>query len=307
MFNKNDHFDPDFKASIVPLIIEKAEKIPDPKNFFQGLPPTEVILPENIIVFYRRKSIVTNSPSLHHRFVLICNLGTDGSVIIDSKLFRLKVGEAILIYPHQFHLYADIANEKISWVFITFEVENQGVLSNKENLVFSLSDYAMLTLSLLIESYLSSTKNERILVALIISELQMALQSKITDKVNATLEPFSGSQQLMQKIIEYIYQNLNIQIQIEDVAKHVHISASHLRRLFKKSLRIGLGAYIRQARIHRSSFLIRSTQMTFSQIASKCGFSSLYSFSRTFMQEVKMSPSAYKKRYLVNNRRKSNE
>lgn len=304
MFNKNDHFDPEYKASLLELLREKAEHIPDPINFFQGLPNIEVILPENILMFYRRKSIVTNSPSLHHRFVLICNLKTDGSVIIDSKVFRLKVGTAILIYPHQFHLYADIASANISWMFITFEVENQGMLSNKENLVFTLSDYAMITLSLLINTYISKSKNksisfnnERILVATIISELQFALLSTGKEKNDNSLEIFSGTQQLMQRIVEFIYQNLNLQIQIEDVAKHVHISASHLRRLFKKSLRLSLGAYIRQARIHRASFLIRSTQMTFSQIASKCGFSSLYSFSRTFMQEVKMSPTSYRKRF----------
>ncbi len=305
MFNKNDHFDPEYKASLLELLREKAEHIPDPINFFQGLPNIEVILPENILMFYRRKSIVTNSPSLHHRFVLICNLGTDGSVIIDSKVFRLKVGTAILIYPHQFHLYADIASANISWVFITFEVENQGVLANKENLVFTLSDYAMITLSLLINTYISKSKNksnsfsnERILVATIISELQFALLSTGKENNGGSLEIFSGTQQLMQRIVEFIYQNLNLQIQIEDVAKHVHISASHLRRLFKKSLRLSLGAYIRQARIHRASFLIRSTQMSFSQIASKCGFSSLFSFSRTFMQEVKMSPTSYRKRFV---------
>lgn len=304
MFNKNDHFDPEFRVSLLDLLKEKAKHIPDPKNFFQGLPNMEVILPENILMFYRQKSIVTNSPSLHHRFVLICNLGTDGSVIIDSKVFRLKVGTAILIYPHQFHLYADIASANISWVFITFEVENQGMLSNKENLVFTLSDYAMITLSLLINTYISkniaktnSSGNERILIATIISELQFALLSVVKENNANILETYSGSQQLMQKIVEFIYQNINQQIQIEDVAKHVHISASHLRRLFKKSLRLSLGAYIRQARIHRASFLIRSTQMSFSQIATKCGFSSLFSFSRTFMQEVKMSPTSYRKRF----------
>lgn len=304
MFNKNDHFDPEFRVSLLDLLKEKAKHIPDPKNFFQGLPNMEVILPENILMFYRQKSIVTNSPSLHHRFVLICNLGTDGSVIIDSKVFRLKVGTAILIYPHQFHLYADIASANISWVFITFEVENQGMLSNKENLVFTLSDYAMITLSLLINTYISkniaktnSSGNERILIATIISELQFALLSVVKENNANILETYSGSQQLMQKIVEFIYQNLNQQIQIEDVAKHVHFSASHLRRLFKKSLRLSLGAYIRQARIHRASFLIRSTQMSFSQIATKCGFSSLFSFSRTFMQEVKMSPTSYRKRF----------
>jgi len=304
MFNKNDYFEPEFSASLLDLLKEKAKHIPDPKNFFQGLPNMEVILPENILMFYRQKSIVTNSPSLHHRFVLICNLGTDGSVIIDSKVFRLKVGTAILIYPHQFHLYADIASASISWVFITFEVENQGMLSNKENLVFTLSDYAMITLSLLINTYISkniaktnSSGNERILIATIISELQFALLSVVKENKANILETYSGTQQLMQKVVEFIYQNLNQQMQIEDVAKYVHISASHLRRLFKKSLRLSLGAYIRQARIHRASFLIRSTQMSFSQIATKCGFSSLFSFSRTFMQEVKMSPTSYRKRF----------
>lgn len=304
MFNKNDYFLEGFREKQRLELIQKAENLSDPKDYFQGLPTSAIIIPENILLFYRRKSIEKGGPALHHRFVLICNLGGGGSVVIDSKIFRIKVGDAILIYPHQFHIYADIESENISWLFITFEVENQGVLANKENLVFKLSDYAMLSLSMLIDTYKAATQeghktysNERLLLASILSEMISDLNLKHSQSEILTEEALPNAMQIIQKLVEFIYQNLGEPIQINDVAKHVHFSPSHLRGLFKKNMRIGLGSYIRRAKIHRACFLLRSTDLSISQVSDKCGFSSLFSFSRAFRLEIKMSPTEYKNLY----------
>ena len=301
MFNKNDYFLDDFRSQYIQNIINKAENLSEPRDYFQGLPSSDVLIPENILLFYRRKSIEKSAPALHHRFVMICNLGGEGSVIIDSKVFRVKEGEGILIYPHQFHIYADIASEKISWVFITFELEHQGILSNKENLSFQLSDYSLSSLSMLLDSYSairednrSAKMNERLLLAAILSEMISKLNALDKNQEMPKEEALSNPLQLVQKVVEYVYQNISEPIQINDVAKNVHLSPSYLRSLFQQTMRIGLGSYIRNARIHRACFLIRSTDLSFSQITKKCGFSSLYSFSRTFRQEIKMSPTEFK-------------
>lgn len=301
MFNKNDYFLGEKRGDFRQELIKSIEAIKDPKDYFQGLPTTPTIIPENILVFYRRKTIEKSGPAIHHRFVLICNFGGAGSVVIDNKVFRIRVGEAVLIYPHQFHIYTDFESENISWVFVTFEVENQGILASKENVVFRLSDYATVSLSLLIDVYKSATQdgqktgaNERLLLASILSDMSSHLSLKTNSNKEETL---SSPMQLIQSIIEFIYQHINEPIQINDVAKHVHFSPSHLRVLFRKNMRIGLGSYIRRARIHRACFLIRSTEITFSQITTQCGFTSLYSFSRAFRQETKMSPTEYKSQY----------
>lgn len=301
MFNKNDYFLGETRQIFRQELIKKMESVKDPKDYFQGLPSNPVIIPENILVFFRRKTIEKSGPAIHHRFVLICNFGGAGSVVIDNKVYRVKVGEAVLIYPHQFHIYTDFESENISWIFVTFEVENQGILASKENVVFPLSDYATVSLSLLIDVYKSTTQdgqktgaNGRLLLASILTDMSshLSLQSKSNHE-----ESLSSPMQLVQTIVEFIYQNLNEPIQINDVAKHVHFSPSHLRVLFRKNMRIGLGSYIRRARIHRACFLIRSTEMTFSQVTTQCGFTSLYSFSRAFRQETKMSPTEYKSQY----------
>lgn len=309
MFNKNDYFSKEIMEKQRLDLIQKAESLTNPKDYFQGLPSSGVVIPENILMFYRRKSLEKGGPALHHRFVLICNLGGSGSAVIDSKIYRIKVGDAVLIYPHQFHIYADIESENISWLFITFEVENQGVLANKENLVFKLSDYAMITLSMLLDTYRGATNdapktnlNERILLALILAEMISNLNLPTIGKESSKEDAMSNSMQLIQKLVEFIYQNLSEPIQINDVAKFVHFSPSHLRSLFKKNMRIGLGAYIRRAKIHRACFLIRSTDLSFSQITEKCGFSSLFSFSRAFRLELKKSPTEYKNLYVKKSR-----
>ena len=305
MFNKNDYFLVENRNKVTEDLSIKGERLPNPTSYFHGLSSSaSIIVPDNILLFFRQKIIGKNAPALHHRFVLICNLGGRGSAIIDSKVFPLQVGEALLVFPHQFHLYADFETEKISWLFITFEVEFQGILSNKQNAVVRLSDYAMISLSLLVEAYLFSIqKNQQValpvqvLLTSILSEMTSHLLNNPDSKEPLENKTLSHSLQLIQHIVEYVYQNLNAPLQIKNIAKQVHLSPSHLRSRFKEIMRIGLGAYIRQARIHRACFLIRSDLYSFSQVSNKCGFSSLYSFSRAFRLVLKMSPTQYKKTY----------
>ncbi len=302
MFNKNDFFNDFDKQKHLSLIVSKANSIKSPEDYFKGVPRADLILPENILIFFREKLTSKAVPSIHHRFVLICHLEGEGVVIVDNNVFHVRHGEAILIHPHQFHSYADEEHQKVSRVFITFEIDKQNIYDSIENRTVSLSPKSILQLSSLIDSYLSITQNsndyyenETLLLASILAEItDPKFEEKNHDR-KITENILNEKLLLIQKVVTFTQKNLSKNIQIKDIAKHVHISASHLRKQFADVMKIGLGTYIRHARIHRASFLIKNTDKNFTQIALECGFTSLYSFSRTFYQETNQSPTDYKK------------
>ncbi|PCJ52562.1 MAG: hypothetical protein COA79_23435 [Planctomycetota bacterium] len=300
MFNINDYILDSIASDLKIEIQKNSNRIPDPFNYFHGKTTKDLIIPENILMFYRSKTIADSTPSIHERFVLIYNFSGEGSVIIDNSAFRLKESEAILIYPHQYHVYADIAKINISWLFITFEAQNHGTLTERINATFKLSNFSMLNI-LFLSNYFISTKNQpseethaSLLLANILQEISITIPIQELNKDIPTEKELSSSHLLIQQIIQFIHEDLTQAVSIDDVAQEVHFSPSHLRSKFKKIMGIGLGTYIRKTKIHKACLLIQNTSLTISQISQQCGFSSLYSFSRTFSSEMGHSPMTYK-------------
>lgn len=54
--------------------------------------------------------------------------------------------------------------------------------------------------------------------------------------------------------------------------------------------------YLQRRRLERSMYLLRTTELTVTDICMRCGFSSLGTFSRTFRDVVGESPSEFRRR-----------
>lgn len=107
----------------------------------------------------------------------------------------------------------------------------------------------------------------------------------------------SISRTRMNNALKYINQNLgNERLSIPEIAESAHLSESHFRRSFKETFNISPVQYITMQRINRAKDLIRYSADSFSEIAEKLGFSSIYHFSHAFKKEVGYSPSEYRKR-----------
>jgi AraC-like DNA-binding protein len=133
------------------------------------------------------------------------------------------------------------------------------------------------------------------LLALILQEFRLSVTSG--KDVMSVADQAVPSRKLMQDVARYVHQHVGEALQIEDVAKAVGLSESHLRARFRVLAGIGLGAYIRRLRLHRARTLMLASELRLKEIAERCGYESIYAFSRTFRQEMGMSPSEYRKGY----------
>ncbi|MDY5941084.1 MAG: AraC family transcriptional regulator [Eubacteriales bacterium] len=108
----------------------------------------------------------------------------------------------------------------------------------------------------------------------------------------------SISRNRMNDAVRYINKHLGDGLlSIPEIAESVHMSESHFRRSFKESFKLSPVQYINMQRIQQAKDLIRYSRDSFSTIAERLGFSSIYHFSHLFKKEVGYSPSEYRKRY----------
>jgi len=105
------------------------------------------------------------------------------------------------------------------------------------------------------------------------------------------------SNELICKILNYIDNNINRKITIEELSLRFYYNRYYIMKLFKKEIGLSLFNYINYLRIYNSINSINTSDKLFIRIAIDNGFYSLEYFSEMFKKIVGVSPSIYKKFY----------
>jgi len=103
-----------------------------------------------------------------------------------------------------------------------------------------------------------------------------------------------GSQKAMQTIRQYIEENYQINVKLDDLATMVSLDKSYIERLFKKQYGISIFSFLMQTRISKAKYYL-SQGMNVSETARKVGFEDPAYFGKCFKAIVGKSPGQYKK------------
>src|SRR5574337_124471 len=97
------------------------------------------------------------------------------------------------------------------------------------------------------------------------------------------------------KLIEaaaLIESNLEEPLSVDELARHVNLSARQLERLFNEYLQCTPGAYCLQLRLARARQLMLGTGEAIINIAAACGFASVAHFTRRYREQFGIPPAA---------------
>lgn len=122
----------------------------------------------------------------------------------------------------------------------------------------------------------------------------------LTVTFDSIMDVFNNSQhnyqhQLVENVKQYIEINLgDNKLRLESIASHVHVTPSHLSRLFKRIESLNINDYITSKRIAKACNLLRGTHTSIAEISMQVGYSSPYYFSACFKKSMGLSPSEYR-------------
>lgn len=113
---------------------------------------------------------------------------------------------------------------------------------------------------------------------------------------NISLTPLSEEKNLdwIHKVLDYLNQNYQSQIKLDDISKELGISKYHLSRSFNARVGCSINEYTNRLRVTKARRLIESTDMQVTHIALECGFDSLATFFRAFKSLGVGSPKKYR-------------
>lgn len=295
-----DMNDPDIES-----YASEAQGIPDPGDLFSGISGRISHLPTNILQFLRKdeSQLHEDKPFFHHRFVLIACLKERGGLVVDGSLFNLEPGHMILIFPYQSHYFLRFSNPSaMRWVFTTFEYRAAEELELLRNKALNLSRSGLHNLrSITWQLYPGSTepgpdrRDEApfSLGLLLAGSIRRAILTQ--PAAVPALQQKGGRLSFVNKAALHIQKNLSRHISIAEIAGLTGMSAGRLRCRFKQALGISLGAYIREARLHKACELLHNSESSIAQIADACGYDCQFAFSRAFRKLTGFSPRLYRK------------
>lgn len=105
----------------------------------------------------------------------------------------------------------------------------------------------------------------------------------------------NDADRLIYKISEYISNNFPEDIGLKRLAFEFAISEAQLSRRFKTVVGMGVSEYIRYVRILNAESLLKSTTLSITEVAEKCGFNDSNYFSTVFKLAMGTTPVKYRK------------
>lgn len=100
---------------------------------------------------------------------------------------------------------------------------------------------------------------------------------------------------LTHKITQYVCDHFGENITIDSLAEYLNYNAKYINRVFRKETGSSIHQFILKYRVQRSQRLLQKTELSITEIASFCGFSSQTHFSSVFSKTVGLTPSEYRK------------
>jgi AraC-like DNA-binding protein len=100
----------------------------------------------------------------------------------------------------------------------------------------------------------------------------------------------------VKRALEFIHNNYDQQLQVNDIARNVNINPNYLQRIFKKQMDNSIIGYLTYLRIEKAKLLLKNTDIPVTDISTYIGISSRQYFSYLFKKHCGTSPTEFRKK-----------
>lgn len=261
-----------------------------------------IALPSDIRIIVRRRRAAALGTAVHDQYNLVIALRTAGLVDMDGHVVRLRPGEALLIPPGTVHGYSDAEDAEVCWLFCCFHHPDAAAWPELRGVPVAMPPrLADDVAGMLAEHFLDADRGKRRTAhsqRLVALRLLTALEqlSAAREGCAADESPQAdATHAFVQRVVAHVRERLDAPLSIAAIARALRVSPGHLRNEFHRLSGCSIGRYIRAARIRQACILLDTTDLGLAEIGRRCGYDSIFSFSRAFKADKGIPPTAYRK------------
>jgi len=236
---------------------------------------------------------------------------------IDSKVYHLEAGQAIFCPPNVPHKTLLSDNPNRNDMCICSFTCNSAYMDSFKDKIFDLNDDEQKTFLDLVYMGINIFENAN-------SDEYEGLKAKddipitsmqtikiylelflitLYNRENNLVQPYSliksnlqnRDSEIVSDIKDFLADHLHEDVTVDDVAKHIGLSSTAVKTLFKSATKYTIIEYFSNMKVDKAKVLIKTTSLNFTEISEMLGFSSVYYFSSFFKKKTGLTPSDYSK------------
>ncbi len=248
---------------------------------------------EDKLKIINNKRELTYAPHIHENIEILYVYSGTQHLSINNIDYEINEGDVAIILPNILHEYYK-ADKKIADGLLII-CDPQIFLNMFPNLMNSIPENPVVRKENLNQELIfainSITPEKPLPIKLGFTYVVM---SHILSMIKLQKNTTGYSDNMTQKIIEYIQENFKNPITLDVMAKDLCVSKYYISHIFSERLKINFRNYIGKIRVEYATKLIRTTNLTLTDISNESGFESQRTFNRIFHLIYGMSPRDYK-------------
>lgn len=266
--------------------------------------------------FITRKLPLKSVDNIHSHKNFELNFITSGTGrrIVGDNISSFEKGDLVLMGPDLPHCWelSPLEEESSSFCIVTHFSEDimksdffrmpelekimELLKQSERGLRFKVDDYAEIQQTLErmtklegLEYYIEMLKVFNLL-------LQVTDRDKLSNPVDKAVV-FSKNLEKINKVYEYVFQNIQEGIKLEEAADLLNMAPSSFCRFFKKKTDITFMEYVKRVRVGMAAKLLAESDRQITQICFESGYNNLANFNHYFKDIMGKTPSEYRKSF----------
>ena len=237
---------------------------------------------------------------LHSRFEMVSPVSGRILARVDGKEYRLEPGDMLVVFPGMTHSYDP--SETSEGYMMTFHSEMLGDLEESmmevqpaEPLIHLAShDRDVRHCFERLTEMAGGKANETLAQAYL-----TLMFLRLTDALALQQTDPTASKELLYRAMQYISQNLSQPLNIRQTAHALGVNSYYLSHVLNERLHMGFRAYLNALRVERARRYLRVTSWSIEEVAGACGFITLRTFDRVFLELCGCTPREFRKSVAV--------
>lgn len=235
---------------------------------------------------------------LHRDLELVLLLEGETEVLADSVHAKMKGGDVFLTFPNQIHAYKTIQRERymiftvkadllpeLAEVF-ELSIPRSPVIEGAGRDPHVLALFEALAEACRLENHPYADARRR--------GYLLALFAELLGRMDITGIAV-GDSGALRSIVAFCTRNFSENLSLSLLEEKLHLNKYYISHLFSGKLGLRFNDYVNSLRISEACRYLVATDRSVTEISELVGFNTLRTFNRSFIKQMGMSPSEYRK------------
>lgn len=235
---------------------------------------------------------------LHYHVEIVYMREGYAKAYIDSDVYEINTGDLLMVFPNKIHRFEDAVGRNKYDLFIVNpdivpELSKRIVEEDPQSPIIhgASENPRLMALIKILRNSESFPKNSR---QLLLNGYFLSLFAEILEMMPTRTVKFDENQ-AMRAVVQYCSHNFTKELSLAILEEELHLSKYYISHLFGDKLGIRFNDYVNSLRMSEACRLLRTTNMSITEISDASGFGTLRTFNRSFIKQMGLSPSDYRK------------